>query len=137
MSNVNELKRFLADKRAGDVFEIATSQYADNTTKPGHRFDFYSTGQAVKSLVKQGWIEANDRWRYSDVTVLRREWAALTCPKLRRAYKMVCDAREILFDAADNPDFREGERDAVATFCDALMDAKDSYDTSEFDLKGR
>ena len=128
MSNVNELKRFLADKQPGTVFEIATSQYADNTTEPGHRFDFYSTGQAVASLVKQGWIKAEDRWRYSDVKVLERAYASLTCPKIARAYKLVCDAREILFNASDNPDLTTFERDAVDQFADDLMEAKDTYD---------
>jgi len=128
MTNVNKLKEFLTDKKPGTLFEIATSQYADNTTAPGHRFDFYSTGQAVASLVKQGWIEAADRWRYSDVKVLKRPAASLTCPKIARAYKMVCDARELLFQASDNPDLTTFERDTVDQFADALMDAKDRHD---------
>jgi len=130
MSNVNELKSFLTDKQPGDVFEIATSQYADNTTKPGHRFDFYSTGQAVASLVKQGWIEASDRWRYSDVTVLPRERAGLTCPKMQRAYDMVQKARQLLCDASDNPDLRTDEAENMAVFADALMTAADNFDTA-------
>jgi len=129
MSNVNALKSFLTDKQPGTVFEVATSQYADNTTAPGHRFDFYSTGQAVASLVKQGWIEASDRWRYSDVTVLPRERAGLTCPKMQKAYDLVAQARELLCKAADNPDLRTDEAEGMAQFADDLMNAKDNFDT--------
>jgi len=130
MSNLNELKRFLTDKQPGTVFEIATSQYADNTTAPGHKFDFYSTGQAVASLVKQGWIEAADRWRYSDVKVLPRERAGLTCPKMQRAYDMVLKARDLLCDASENPDLRTDEADNMARFADALTDVKDRFDAA-------
>jgi hypothetical protein len=70
MSNVTDLREFLAGSKAGASFEIATSQYADNTTPPGHHFDFYSTAQAVRSLVKSRVIMAEYRWRYYEVTVL-------------------------------------------------------------------
>lgn len=65
-----ELLDFLSDKRKGDVFEIATSQYADNTTPPGHKFDHYSTAQAVRGLIKRGIIKGECRWRYFEVEVL-------------------------------------------------------------------
>ena len=70
MSNVDELKAFIASKRKGAKLDIATSQYADNTTAPGYRFDFHSTAPAVRSLVKAGLIEADYRWRYYEVIVL-------------------------------------------------------------------
>ena len=70
MSNVTDLKAFIEDQEPGTVLEIATSQYASNTTPPGHRFDYHSTAQAVRSLVKQGLIAADYRWRYYEVIVL-------------------------------------------------------------------
>ncbi len=70
MSNVQRLRDFIAGKRTGAKLDIATSQYADNTTAPGYTFDFYSTAPAVRSLVKSGLIEADYRWRYYEVTVL-------------------------------------------------------------------
>lgn len=70
MSNVSELTEFLANRKAGETLEIATSQYADNTTAPDHYFDYYTTVQAVLSLVKKGVIMAEYRWRYYEVTIL-------------------------------------------------------------------
>jgi len=70
MSNVSDLKRFLEGKPKGSKWDIATSQYAYNTTAPGYRFDFHSSAPAVRSLVKQGIIEADCGWRYYQVTVL-------------------------------------------------------------------
>jgi len=68
MSNVSDLRSFIEGQPVGVVLEIATSQYADNTTPPGHRFDYYSTAPAVRSLIKAGLIEGESRWRYYEVT---------------------------------------------------------------------
>lgn len=70
MSNVEDLKAFITGRRPGTKLDIATSQYADNTTAPGYTFDFHSTAPAVRSLVNAGLIEADYRWRYYEVTVL-------------------------------------------------------------------
>ena len=70
MSNVDELKAFIAGKRKGAKLDIATSQYAENTTAPGYRFDYHSTAPAIRSLVTSGLIKAEYRWRYYEVTVL-------------------------------------------------------------------
>ncbi len=69
--NVNGLKSFIAKCKVGDKLEIATSEYASNTTAPGHRFDAHSTAPAVRSLIKQGYITGESGWRYYDVTVVR------------------------------------------------------------------
>ena len=127
MSNVNELKRFLVNKRPGTVFEIATSQYADNTTEPGHRFDFYSTGQAVASLVKQGWIKAEDRWRYSDVKVLPRKHF-LKDPRIEAAYNTAQKARCKLMDLAALPDATDRDAEALNRLADDIRDACDRFD---------
>ena len=71
MSNVDDLKYFLAGRKVGDVVEVATSTYADNTTAPGHRFDFYSTAPAVLSLIKKGYVKGDNLWRYYELTILR------------------------------------------------------------------
>ena len=67
-TNVKELQRFLADKPVGSRWDVATSQYAYNTTSPGYRFDFHSTAPAVRGLAQKGLIEANYGWRYYEVT---------------------------------------------------------------------
>ena len=68
--NVTQLKDFVASKPAGTKLDIATSQYADNTTPAGYHFDAYSNAAAIRSLVKQELIEAVYMWRYYEVTVL-------------------------------------------------------------------
>jgi len=68
--NVQDLSEFIAGKKRGTELDIATSQYADVTTKPGYRFDFHSTAAAVRSLIKSGKISADYGWRYYRVTVL-------------------------------------------------------------------
>jgi len=68
--NVTELKEFVESKPAGTKLDIATSQYADNTTAPGYRFDAYSNPAAVRSLEKKGLIKATSNWRYYEVEVL-------------------------------------------------------------------
>ncbi len=134
MSNVNELKRFLADKAPGTKLELATSQYASNTTKPGHTFDFHTTAQAVRSLIKQDWVKGECRWRYYEVEVLARprftRHGTTAEKKLERAYQMVLTAREMIADLADDIDATEKEADDLGTFADALADAKDAFDIS-------
>jgi hypothetical protein len=66
MSNVDDLKYFLAGRKVGDVVEVA-----DSTTAPGHRFDFYSTAPAVRSLIKQGYVKGDNLWRYYELKILR------------------------------------------------------------------
>ena len=63
-ANVKELKDYVLCMRIGDTADVATSQYATNTTPAGYYFDFHSTAPAVRSLVKQGLIEAEYGWRY-------------------------------------------------------------------------
>ena len=70
MSNVEQLKEFIAGHKPGQVLDIATSQYADNTTSPNFKFAYYSTAPAVRSLIKSGIIAGECRWRYYEVTVL-------------------------------------------------------------------
>lgn len=70
MSNVQELKDFIKTKPIGAVLEIATSQYASNTTPPGHSFDYHSTAPAVRSLIKSGLLKGWCGWRYYEVEVL-------------------------------------------------------------------
>ena len=68
--NVSELKDFINTKPIGSMLDIATSQYAGNTTSPGYRFDAHSSAQAVRSLIKQGLIKGENRWRYYEVEVI-------------------------------------------------------------------
>lgn len=70
MSNVQDLTDFIKRQPIGAVLEIATSEYASNTTAPGHRFDYHSTAPAVRSLINSGLIEGWCGWRYYEVTVL-------------------------------------------------------------------
>lgn len=69
--NVNELKNFIAKCKVGDKLEIATSEYASNTTAPGHSFDAHSTAPAVRALINQGYLEGDCGWRYYGVTVVK------------------------------------------------------------------
>lgn len=69
--DINNLKNFIAKCKVGDVLEIATSEYASNTTAPGHRFDAHSTAPAVRSLIKQGYVTGESKWRYYEVKVVR------------------------------------------------------------------
>lgn len=130
MSNVIELKRFLADKAPGTKLELATSQYASNTTAPGHKFDFHTTAQAVRSLIDQGWLKGQCGWRYYDVEVLPRKLASLTDKKFQKAYDMAQAAREALYDASDNPDFTQIEGDRIGQLGDDIARACDSFDIS-------
>ena len=69
MSNVQLLKDFIRRQVPGTVLNLATSQYADNTTAKDFHFDYYSTAQAVRSLINSGLISGDYRWRYYEVTV--------------------------------------------------------------------
>lgn len=130
MSNVIQLKRFLADKAPGTKLELATSQYASNTTDPGHTFDFHTTAQAVRSLIKQGWLKGSCGWRYYDVEVLPRKLGSLTDKKFQKAYDMAQAARELFYDVSDNPDFTESEAEKIALIGDEIGDACDKFDIS-------
>ena len=66
--NVEDLKNFVKTLESGETAEVATSQYATNTTPVGYSFDYHSTAQAVRSLVKQRLITADYRWRYFEIT---------------------------------------------------------------------
>lgn len=68
---VENLKQFIRGCKVGDKLEIATSQYASNTTDAGHRFDFHSSAPAVRSLIKKGFLKGECGWRYYDVTVIK------------------------------------------------------------------
>ena len=70
--NVENLTWFVENcMKVGDTSDVATSQYADNTTAPGYRFDTYSTAPAVRSVAKSGLISAESNWRYYRVKRLR------------------------------------------------------------------
>lgn len=71
MSNVNDLKTFLEGQPVNKKLYIATSQYATNTVAEGFTFDFHSTAQAVKSLIKQGIIKGECGWRYYEVKKIK------------------------------------------------------------------
>ena len=69
-TNTENLLHFLSNKKVGDKFDIATSQYA-STFQTGYAiFDFWSTAQAVRGLVKRGIISATYGWRYYEVELL-------------------------------------------------------------------
>ena len=70
MSNVQDLKDFINGHPVGTVLNIATSQYAYNTTSPGFRFDYHSTAPAVRSLINSGLVKGWCGWRYYEVEVL-------------------------------------------------------------------
>ena len=71
MSNVSDLLDFISKQPIGTKLDIATSQYATNTTAPGFHFDYWSTAPAVRSLIKQGYLEGDCGWRYYGVTVVK------------------------------------------------------------------
>jgi hypothetical protein len=68
--NVRYLLDYVLHMPIGHKFTIATSQYANNTTEPGFRFDQWSTAPAVRSLVNRGFIKAEYGWRYYDAEVI-------------------------------------------------------------------
>ena len=68
--NVRNLLNYVLHMPIGHEFTVATSQYANNTTAPGFRFDQWSTPGAVRSLVKRGFIEAEYGWSYYDCKVV-------------------------------------------------------------------
>ena len=65
--NVEDLRSYIDSIPMDMTADIATSQYAMNTVPKGYCFDFWSTAAAVRSLVKQGRIEAEYKWRYYEV----------------------------------------------------------------------
>ena len=69
MNNVKDLETFIATKPPGTKLDIATSQYATNTVAEGYAFDFHSTAQAVRGLIKRGLLKGQSRWRYYEVEV--------------------------------------------------------------------
>lgn len=69
--NVHDLETFIRSRKIGERLSIATSQYANNTTPPSFRFDFWSTAPAVRSLIKRGILEGRNGWRCYDVTVVK------------------------------------------------------------------
>lgn len=131
MNNVEHLKAFVNSCKPGDTIEIATSDYASNTTAPGHRFDFHSTAPAVCSLIKQGWLQGECRWRYYEVKVLARPSfmndGNAADKKFSRAYDLAQTARDILANLSCDKDATEVERDNLAQFADDLMNACDNF----------
>ena len=69
--NVQDLIRFIRTREVGDKLDIATSQYANNTTRPGFSFDFHSTAPAVRSLIKRGYLTGDCGWRCYRVEVVK------------------------------------------------------------------
>ena len=127
MSNVNELKEFIKTRRCGQRLQIATSGYAYNTTKDGFRFDFISTAPAVRSLIKQGWLKGDCRWRYYDVKVLPRKHF-LKDPRIETAYDTAQKARCKLMDLAAHPDATDRDAEALNNLADDIRDACDRFD---------
>lgn len=68
--NVRDLLNHVLTRPIGSTFECATSQYASNTTAPGHRFDWHSTPQAIRALADRGFIIADYRFRYYECRVI-------------------------------------------------------------------
>ena len=68
--NTEELLDFLSNKKKGEKFDVATSQYASNFQTGWATFDFWSTAQAVRGLEKRGLIKARYGWRYYEIEVL-------------------------------------------------------------------
>lgn len=68
--NTEELLDFLSDKKRGEKFDIATSQYACTFQTGYATFDFWSTAQAVRGLIKKGIIKGECKWRYYEIEVL-------------------------------------------------------------------
>ncbi len=66
-----ELLDHLRGKPVGYACDVATSQYAYNTTPPGYRFDCHSSAQAVRGLERRGIIKADYRWRYYRVELVQ------------------------------------------------------------------
>jgi hypothetical protein len=58
---------FVNSQPIGAVLEIATSQYAGNH---GAVFDYRSTAPAVRSMIKQGFLEGESCFRFYRVTVV-------------------------------------------------------------------
>lgn len=71
MDNISQLIDFINNRPIGSTVEIATSQYADLTTAPGHRFDHYSSAQAVRGAIQRGLIEGECLWRYYECRILK------------------------------------------------------------------
>jgi len=70
--NVENLTWFVKNHmEVGDTADVATSQYADNTTPKDYRFATYSTAPAVRSVAKSGLIDAEAVWRYHRIRRLR------------------------------------------------------------------
>ena len=69
-NNVRDLLHYVLHMPVGHTFATATSQYADTTTAPDFHFDMWSTPQAVRSLAKRGFIEAEYGWRYYDCKII-------------------------------------------------------------------
>ena len=71
MNNTEKLLAFIRTQAVGTKLEIATSEYASNNTPAGHCFAFHSSAQAVRSLIKQGYLSGEYLWRYYDVEVIK------------------------------------------------------------------
>jgi len=69
--NTENLLDFLRGKKVGEKFDIATSQYASCFQTGYATFDYWSTAQAVRGLVKRGIIKGECGWRYYEVELLQ------------------------------------------------------------------
>ena len=68
--NTLELEHFIANMEVGETAEVQTSEYATNHTRPGYRFDFWSTAAAVRGAAARGLIEADYKWLYYEIKKL-------------------------------------------------------------------
>ena len=69
--NTENLLDFLRGKKIGDKFDIATSQYASTFQTGYATFDYWSTAQAVRGLIKRGILKGECGWRYYEVELLQ------------------------------------------------------------------
>lgn len=69
--NTENLLDFLRGKMIGEKFDIATSQYASCFQTGYATFDFWSTAQAVRGLIKRGILKGECGWRYYEVELLQ------------------------------------------------------------------
>ncbi len=68
--NTEELLDFLEGKRKGEKLDISTSDYSCNYQTGYATFDFHSTAQCVRGLIKRGILKGECRWRYYEVEVI-------------------------------------------------------------------
>lgn len=90
--NTEELLDFLRNKEVGDKFDIATSQYASTEQTGYATFDFWSTAQAVRGLIKKGILKGECGWRYYAVELLQK----IPAREVGRTFKIKLEGGEVV-----------------------------------------